>query len=400
MEHKKIFTVKKLMSGMVYIGYLLYYCAAYLLGLLLRYLPYYRDMWLIAERKTEARDNGYHFFRYLCQNHPEVNAAFLIDKHSPDYAKIASLGKTVQPGTVRHMLAFACAKIRISTHYMSCSPDDYRFAVLNRFRLVRGKNAVIRHGITSNDLKELHFPKARMDLLVCSAIPEYQNMIENYGHPSGVVQRLGLCRYDRLLAPHTVKKQILLMPTWRYALRNLSDAAFVKTEYYRQFSALLNDETLHRFLDKYDYTFVFYLHYVLQPYSHLFHSDHPRIQILQKENHDVQQLLMESAFLITDYSSVFFDFAYVGKPLAYLQFDEETFFKTQYGRGYFHCRRDGFGPVFDSAGNAAAYVCQKIKDGMTVEKPYQQRADQFFDRRCADHCEKTYRAIRALVEKA
>lgn len=389
--------LKKLPSYLIYIRYVFYYCAAYCIGLAARHLPYYKDMWLIAERKTEARDNGLHFFRYLNAEHPEINSAFIIDKSSPDFERISALGKTIQPNTFRrHMLSFACAKIRISTHYMSCSPDDYRFAVLNRFGLVRGKSAVIRHGITSNDLKELHYPNARMDLLVCSSIPEYESMKNTYGHPDGVVQRLGLCRYDRLLSPHETKRQILIMPTWRYFLRNLSDDEFVKTEYFNRFSGLINDSKLLKALEEHDYTLVLYLHYVLQPYSHLFKSSSPRVKILKKEGNDVQQLLMESAMLITDYSSVFFDFAYMSKPLAYLQFDEERFFATQYGRGYFNCHTDGFGPVFDNENQTAEYICKKIKNGVGLDARYSARINNFFDERRNDHCEKTYKAIKGL----
>lgn len=388
---------RKLLSCAVYGFYIVYYYAAYVIGLAARRLPYYRNMWLIAERKTEARDNGLHFFRYLTKNHPEINAAFIIDRNSPDFERVNSLGKVIQPNTFSHMLAFACAKIRISTHYMSCSPDAYRFAVLNRFGLAGGKNAVIRHGITSNDLKELHYPNARPDLLVCSSVPEYESMKNSYGHPDGVIQKIGLCRYDRLLSPHEVKRQILVMPTWRYFLRNLSDEEFMKTEYYKQFSRLINDRALLDALEKNDYTISFYLHYELQPYSRLFKPESPRVRILKKESADVQDLLMESSVLVTDYSSVFFDFSYMEKPIVYLQFDEEEFFATQYGRGYFDCHRDGFGPVFDDAGPVAEFLCEKIESGAAVDDVYIKRINKFFGERRADHCEKTYNAIEKFI---
>lgn len=31
----------------------------------------YNDIWLIAERGDEARDNGYAFYKYMKENHPE-----------------------------------------------------------------------------------------------------------------------------------------------------------------------------------------------------------------------------------------------------------------------------------------------------------------------------------------
>lgn len=389
--------MKKLMSGMIYAWYAAYYIFAYVIGLFARQLPYYKNLWLIAERKTDARDNGLHFFRYLTKQQPEINTAFIIEKQSSDYERVKKLGKTIEPYTFRHMLAFACAKVRISTHYMGCSFDAYRFMRLDKFRLVRGKNVLIRHGITANDLSELHYPEARPDLMVCSAVPEYEDMTAHYSQPEGVIQMLGLCRYDRLSETHETKKQILIMPTWRYFLSSVSDETFQKSDYYRIFMEILSSDVLAEALERYDFKVVFYLHYVLQPYTKLFHTENPRIEVKTLGECDVQDLLMESAMLITDYSSVFFDFAYMEKPLAYLQFDEETFFATQYKRGYFNCHTDGFGPVFQRADKTVEYICETLSRGMKMEADYVERVERFFGERSANHCERTFQAIRKIL---
>ena len=54
-----------------------------------------RTIYLISERGTDARDNGYHMFRYIRQNHPEDEAYYVITKDSADYPKVAELGKVV-----------------------------------------------------------------------------------------------------------------------------------------------------------------------------------------------------------------------------------------------------------------------------------------------------------------
>ena len=385
--------MKKCASGLVYVLYLLLYFLFCLIGFAARLFPSFRNLWLVAERKTDGRDNGYHFFKYLNEKHPEINSAYIIDKHSPDYEKMKKIGKIIQPYTARHFLAFCCAKVRISTHYMSCSPEPYRFAALKRYGLIFGKDMLIRHGIAASDLRELHYPKAKVDLLVCSAYPEFRDMSENYGHPNGVVEMTGLCRYDRLLSPHTVKKQILVMPTWRYYLWKLSDEEFMQSEYFKQFSALLNNEALSRVCAQKGYEIVLYLHHEMQRFSHLFESDLKTVKVLHAGGADVQQLLMESAMLVTDFSSVFFDFAYMGKPLLYLQFDADVYYKQQYGKSYFDCTRDGFGPVYSDAENAAEYIAKKVEDGMAEDEVYAARAKAFFGARTADHCEKVYRAI-------
>ena len=61
----------------------------------LKMLLYKKDIWLICEKITEARDNGYHFFKYVKENHPEVNAYYVIAKGSPDSEKVNHYGNIV-----------------------------------------------------------------------------------------------------------------------------------------------------------------------------------------------------------------------------------------------------------------------------------------------------------------
>ena len=66
------------------------------------YKLFRRELWLICDNKNEARDNGYWFFKYLCEQHPEQDAVYAINKRSPDYQKVRDLGKTVRYGSFRH----------------------------------------------------------------------------------------------------------------------------------------------------------------------------------------------------------------------------------------------------------------------------------------------------------
>ena len=62
---------------------------------------------------------------------------------------------------------------------------------------------------------------------------------------------------------------------------------------------------------------------------------------------DVQALYGQCALLVTDYSSVAFNTAYLDRPAVYFQFDREEMLRGAHvGRqGYFDYERDGFGPV-------------------------------------------------------
>ena len=387
--------MKKFSSLFVYVYYAFYYAFALVLSIFARNFKKYKNLWLISERKTDARDNAFFFFEYMVKNHPEVNCAYVIDKNSADFEKVKKLGKTVEPNTFSHMLAFAAAEVRISTHYMGYAPDTYRFAVMKKLGLILGKDVFLQHGIMANDAKELHYPNAKPDLFICTAGDEYKFIKENFGHKDGVVKKIGLCRYDSI--KNNAKKQILIMPTWRYFLRNLSDAEFIKSDYYKNFYEILTDKNLNSELSKHEYEIILYLHYELQKFSHLFKTDLQNVKIADFENYGVRELLMESSLLVTDYSSVFFDFAYMRKPILYFWFDEEKFFATQYDKGYFGCRKDGFGRVVKTKGEVVNFLINKLENGMKNDEVYSERADKFFGEEISCRCEKTYREILNII---
>ena len=387
--------MKKFLSCFVYAGYAVYYAFALFIGIFVRHFGLYKDLWLISERKTDARDNAFFFLEYMAKNHPEVNCAYVINKNSADFAKVKNLCRVIEPGTFSHMLAFAVSKVRISTHYMGYAPDTYRFAVMKRFGIIFGKDVFLQHGIIANDARELHYPLAKPDLFICTAYDEFKFINENFGHREGVVKRIGLCRYDSLT--NNAKNKILIMPTWRYFLRNLTDEEFSESEYYKNFYAVLTDEKLNKALSDYGYELILYLHSELQKFSHLFENNLHSVTVADFKNFGVRELLTDSSLLVTDYSSVFFDFAYMDKPVLYFWFDEEKFFSTQYEKGYFNCRKDGFGPVVKTKDEVISFIIKKLDDGMKNDEVYKKRADNFFKERNFSHCEKTYREILGII---
>src|SRR5699024_257343 len=69
---------------------------------------------------------------------------------------------------------------------------------------------------------------------------------------------------------------------------------------------------------------IFCLHPNMQPFIHLFDVPSYVTSIKQGEV-DVQRLIKESKLMITDYSSVAFDFSFLNKPVIYYQFDKVKF---------------------------------------------------------------------------
>ena len=105
---------------------------------------------------------------------------------------------------------------------------------------------------------------------------------------------------------------------------------------------------------------------------------------------------MESSFLITDYSSIYFDFAYMEKPLVYYQFDYKEYREKQYQEGYFSYENDGFGEIcYDELtliNTIKAYCSNEFK----LKSKYQNRINSFFTFHDNNNCERNFNAIKEL----
>ena len=104
--------------------------------------------------------------------------------------------------------------------------------------------------------------------------------------------------------------------------------------------------------------------------------------------------------LITDYSSVFFDFAYMKKPIVYYQFDEDDFHSWHYHKGYFDYRTMGFGDVCMKEAEVLESLCDVFYNNMQPSPEYLKRMDAFFPLHDTNNCQRIFdRIVKAGNEK-
>ena len=125
-----------------------------------------------------------------------------------------------------------------------------------------------------------------------------------------------------------------------------------------------------------------------QKYLAAFQPKDDAVVLADFAHYDVQNLLKESKLLITDYSSVFFDVAYMGKPCVYYQFDREKFYSSHYQKGYFDYDTMGFGEVALSHEELIDVVVRYIQTGFWVKDEYKGRTDSFFPVRDQNNCKR------------
>lgn len=285
------------------------------------------NVWLIGERTDTAQDNGIEFFKWLQEN-TEIEAYYVIDGESNDYERIKHLSNVVIFGSKNHFEVSAIANVLISTHDLE-NILPYKTA-RNFWGYESSIRVFLQHGVLGR--KKVEYNKNYYDLPfhlfnVSSTKEKYDIVVNQLGYDPKDVAITGLPRFDNLpLKPDRKVKKILIMPTWRDWLN--SDYAFNNSEYMQRYLDLISNKKVEELLEKYNVEINFYPHYRSQNFFkyHLDKTD-GKINYITLGEKTVQELLIDHDVLITDYSSVSFDFSYMKKPVIFFHFDINRFFK-------------------------------------------------------------------------
>lgn len=369
----------------------------------LYYLIKKKRIWLISEDRNEARDNGICFFRYVCMQDDAPDVYYAISRSSTDHHTVSAIGKTVAYGSIRHWILYLNAQFNISTQKAG-RPGAAIGYVLEHLGIIKGKSIFLQHGITINKAKWLFYENTKMRLFICGAKPEYDYVLKEFGYPKENVAYLGFCRFDDYHEAHDIKRQILLIPSWREWIGSKNEftgvyedtSNFENTEYYQRYQSLINNKMLHEILDNNDVQLFFYPHRNMQQFVNSFSSGSKNVTIVNNRNSNIRQLLIQSALMITDYSSVALDFAYMLKPVIYYQFDENRFREAQYEKGYFDYKTCGLGEWADNEEDVIRMVEKSIQSNFVVDEIFQNSHRAFFPLYDSNNCERIYRKLRIM----
>lgn len=355
-----------------------------------------RKIWLVTENGYTARDNGYHFYKHIRTNHPDIRCYYVIDKKSNDYSKVRIYGNTIQFKSFKHWIYYLSAEYNISSQKLG-NPNQIFFYFIHVVLGLYNNRVFLQHGVTKDMCDWLLYKNTKFKYFVCGAKREYEYVKENYGYPKGSVVYTGLSRFDNLHDVTINKNQILVMPTWRSWLGRKTNFLeknqdFKKTEYYKNWNKFLNDEKLNNFLETNNIILLFYPHIEMQKYLSYFKTNCSNIKIISTSV-DIQQVLKESALMITDYSSVYMDFGYLKKEVLYYQFDLDEYRSRQYQQGYFSYECDGFGPVIKDKNELVDYIIKLSYNDFETEKIYLKRMNNFFELRDKNNSERIYKIL-------
>ena len=334
-------------------------------------------VWLVSDRAYFAGDNGEAFFRYL-QDKP-VNSIFAIKKDSPDYERIKKIGRVVEyeSRTYRKLLCIADCHISSQTLHMENHEETLQI--------------FLQHGVSEKDISPMVNPCSHKNfVLITTGIKEYESFLTtSYSIKKENVWLTGFPRYDSL--ENRKEKVVTLSFTWRKHLAGKSEEEFVKSDYYKAYKDILHSKKIKQALELYGYKLMLKLHPEMDRFIKLF--DLP--EYIGTWDVPYSEIFAKSSLLITDYSSIVFDFAQLKKAVIYYQFDCDTFWdgELNYRRGYFDYERDGFGEVIKTFSELENCVEGYLKSECTLKLEYKDRMNNFFKYYDRNNCMRIYDRI-------
>ena len=370
----------------------------------LRYFNH-KKIWLICDKADRADDNGEAFFRYLQESKPNgIKTYFLLGKDSTDYHRIEKLGRVVPYMSWRHKLLFLMADFMISAYsHDEVNNPFLRYQTPYRDLLQNCRYIFLQHGIIKDDLsKGLNRSHKNILGFITSTSSEKQSILTtpSYMYLTKHIWLTGLPRYDYLY--HNEENEIAIMPTWRRDLMGGYDVknskwslkeGFQDSKFYKFYTELLRNKRLIENAEKYGYKINFVPHPVFFPYIDMF-SAPEYVKIWGTETR-YREVFARNRLLVTDFSSVAFDFAYLRKPVVYTHFDV-----NHYAEGYFDYERDGFGEVEYDLESTVDRIIEYMKNGCQLKQKYRERIDQFFAFNDQNNCQRVYEAIMELEGRA
>lgn len=359
--------------------------------------PYWnkQKIYLIYEKFcATAQDNAYYFFCYCMEHQAEKRLGgriyYVMDKNSPDFQKVAAYKERVIPFmSLRHRLYLLAARLLVSTDTRKHSYAwHYRMSLLDRF-IRKKKLLFLQHGVTALKRDDAVFGKGKhggCDLFIVTSDYEKNIIKENFGYQEDEIAVTGFARWDVLEDRSKDSRMILVMPTWRAWLEDVSHESFVESDYYRKYRELLCSPKLQEMLEELDLQLCFYIHPKFREYLKDFEVSGGRVRMVPFGEEPLNQLLMQCRLLVTDYSSVCWDVYYQGKPVIFYQFDLTQYLAVH--GSYLDMEKELFGHRETSVEGLLGRIRQYAAADFCLEEDAAEKLNRYFPYRDKQNCER------------
>ena len=352
-------------------------------------------IWIFCDRLTSVEDNGWWLYQYSKNINDGIEKYFLYSSKAKNWAEVSKDPNVLDFENLNdRALLLLCEKFISSHSFKTLFPprdEEARYAFYSFFR---ADQIYLQHGVNKDAIGNMfsHYNQ-NFSMIITSCRREYEFFKgDQFAFPEGRVRLTGLPRFDYL--QNNQKKVIVFAPTWN---KNISwndqyNPGFVQTDRYKLIQNFINDKRLYENLSKYGYKLYVKLHQGLTLQRNDFYTEYGDV-VEFCDDLTYSRLFEIGSLFITDYSSTFFDFGYLKKPVLYCHVCENHYSNDE---EYFSYENDGFGKVSYDLETLIDNIIESIQGGCKMPKMYQKRVDDFFTFRDKNNCKRVYEEILKL----
>lgn len=345
-------------------------------------------------------DNAAVYHKYLLNNHKEQVTAYWMYDPKTSYAKNQKIENAVPLGSFKNYLLFFQADYTFHGHSLlyDIVPSADKFLFLNRKTVITH----VSHGIEG--FKKILIQKEdvpllkRTDYFNCASQYEYELKLNKWKIPEKKLIITGFPRFDRYPPNQPPKevKNILMMMTWREWLFDLTKEEFIDSPYFKNTTGLLKHQGIQQLLTDHNLHLNIALHPFMKKFENYFtgltDNEHG-IKFLDFNQETIEYSIDHNDMLLTDITSVSWDFLYLNKPIIFYMFDQQEYLEK---RGtYLNLDSDLYGYKADSIDHVYEYLKKIIEEKITYNEWYPKASDyiDYFDQ---DNCKRLTQRVMGL----
>lgn len=366
----------------------------------LNYPKYHnKKIWITFDKLYKGGDCGEYFYKYAVTRKDGIQPEYLIKEGTADAKRLVQEGyKPLYFGTQEHKIKFLYADVIVATHpnvpvYSALDPEEFEYMK----DLFRARVVCIQHGLAVQKLAlNLYQTYDNTTTFYAASKYEKKNLMHPiYGYKDEQIELTGIPRFDGL--HNQDQRQILITPTWRsYIAMPPSigstrpySPTFKETEYFKIYQSLINNKKLIENAKKYNYKLIYLIHPTIASQIDDYTAE-DIVTIQSPVGVSYEKLLTESSLMVTDYSGVQFDFAYMRKPIVYYHPDK---LPPHYDEGGFFYDTMGFGEIEKEETSLVDLLVGYMEKNCEMKEFYQNRADDFFAYADDKSCERIYDSL-------
>ncbi len=348
-------------------------------------LPEFEDriIWTYNDKSYKAGDNAEYAMRYAVAQDDGIEKVYFINPATKDGARLKKEGYTVlDPSTIEGKLYALHADVVHMTHVPAFLKLGLGPSLITYFRdLLDAKVVRMYHGypITTS----ASYAQISDDCIGVVIGSEYERDLytnKDNGYAMDQVIDSGMPRYDDLIDDS--RHQILFAPTWRPSLTGKSlgggvtahNPHFKDSEYFKLYNRVMNDPRVLNAARENGYKIKMFLHPTLSAQTVDFEPNDVVEALSCTEDIDYVTIMRQSDLMVTDYSSVQYDFAYMRKPVVYYHDPALPYWRVV----DFDYAEIGFGEICTSSDELADMLVNYMENDCRMKDKYVKRVQEFF----------------------